>query len=86
MYGYEHVRTAKGDLHMVELCTAAILANPTPPQAHATMLAARATITNAYVSPRLGPWGVWAPHSGTPDLLYSLVTLWLGATIAVNEV
>ena len=28
MYGYEHVRTAKGDLHMVELCTAAILANP----------------------------------------------------------
>ena len=28
MYGYEHVRTAKGDLHMVELCTAAILVNP----------------------------------------------------------
>ena len=28
VYGYEHVRTAKGDLHMVELCTAAILVNP----------------------------------------------------------
>ena len=28
MYGYEHVRTAKGDLHMVKLCTAAILVNP----------------------------------------------------------
>ena len=28
MYGYEHVGTAKGDLHMVELCTAAILVNP----------------------------------------------------------
>ena len=34
MYGYEHVRTAKGDLHMVELCTAAILANPA---AHTTL-------------------------------------------------
>ena len=49
-------------------------AHATP--AHATMLAPRATVTFVVHGWVRGVWGVWAPHSGTPDLLYNSVTLW----------